>query len=240
MSAERSTPLNLFACALDGDIKSQFEGQEQPVTTDFYLCEPNVDREIQLDGIYAYMFFEPGHPYQVALEHRAKSHLKGAHYDANDIQIFKDFFIKVLRERPSIDELTISLDALMRVEDSLAFYKRPLDKRVDKVMELIKQRPQLNHAVEDLAEAVFLSPSRLMGLFKQQTGITLGNYMASLKCINAYVLYFKKGRLKDAALRAGFYDEAHFSKTSKKLIGFLPSAFVSNGVHTELITNIKV
>src|SRR5262249_26083212 len=51
--------------------------------------------------------------------------------------------------------------------------RSPFDARVQRVLDLLSHDLTLEHPVEALAAAVFLSPSRLAHLFKAETGETL-------------------------------------------------------------------
>src|SRR5262249_39904816 len=79
-------------------------------------------------------------------------------------------------------------------------------------------------SLRSLAEAVGLSPHRLMHVFTESVGIPLRPYLAWLRVQRAACAILGGDTLTDAALAAGFSDASHMSRTVKRRLGFPPSA----------------
>jgi AraC-like DNA-binding protein len=79
-------------------------------------------------------------------------------------------------------------------------------------------------SLEGLAEAVGLSPSRLMHVFTESVGIPLRPYLAWLRVQRSACAILAGASLTDAAHVAGFADAAHMSRTFNRKLGFPPSA----------------
>lgn len=76
----------------------------------------------------------------------------------------------------------------------------------------------------NLVNEVNLSESRLSHLFKKNTGVSLKKYLVwsrLKKTINSHL--HKEFDLYTAMIHSGFYDQAHFSKNYKNMIGINPS-----------------
>src|SRR5215475_13475792 len=80
-------------------------------------------------------------------------------------------------------------------------------------------------SLEVLAEAVGLSPSRLMHVFTESIGIPLRPYLSWLRLQRAAAAIVSgKVSLTEAAHAAGFADAAHMSRSFKRALGVAPSA----------------
>ena len=116
------------------------------------------------------------------------------------------------------------LDQMLLAESGSEY---AVDQRVVDVIKLIKQTVDDNLSVEALAKEVNLSVSRLVQLFKQQTGVPIRRYRLWHRL---YVTAVKIGRgesLTDAAIAAGFTDYSHCSHTFRSMIGMKPSLILS-------------
>lgn len=97
----------------------------------------------------------------------------------------------------------------------------PHDRRLQKIIELLRHKPTL--PVQALADAVDLSPSRLFHLFRAECGTGLGNYILLLRLQTAR-RYLLAGDwpLNRIALHTGFSDQSHFTMSFRKYFGAPP------------------
>jgi AraC-like DNA-binding protein len=80
----------------------------------------------------------------------------------------------------------------------------------------------------ELAQAVNLSPSRLRHLFKDQTGLSLTQYLKVQRMQKAKELLETTFlSVKEVMLRVGFKDKSNFSQAFKKLYGLSPVKYRS-------------
>jgi AraC-like DNA-binding protein len=98
------------------------------------------------------------------------------------------------------------------------------DPRIVKVIELIKLTVRENIPVSELAEAVHLSESRLVKLFRSEMGIPITRYRLRYRLLVGVVYLALDYSVTEAALAAGFASTAHFSKCHTAMIGAPPSA----------------
>jgi AraC-like DNA-binding protein len=82
-------------------------------------------------------------------------------------------------------------------------------------------------SLEGLAEAVGLSPGRLMHVFTESVGIALRPYLSWLRVQRAACAILAGTSLTEAAHLAGFADAAHMSRTFRRRLGFVPSTLRS-------------
>ncbi|WP_276090327.1 AraC family transcriptional regulator [Pedobacter sp. JY14-1] len=83
---------------------------------------------------------------------------------------------------------------------------------------------------QTFADLVFLSPSRLASLFKQQTGSSLSKYLLWTRLREAiYVTLSEKDKaLTDIAYYSGFYDLPQLNKYMYQMFGMPPTALKHN------------
>jgi AraC-like DNA-binding protein len=105
------------------------------------------------------------------------------------------------------------------------------DERVTTIVEYIKANFfQQNITPKTFVDMVFLSPSRLASLFKQQTGSSLSKYLLWTRLRQAvYLALSEKSRsLTDIAYDTGFYDLPQLNKYMYELFGMPPKALKLN------------
>ncbi|MBA4407785.1 hypothetical protein C0389_10955 [bacterium] len=105
---------------------------------------------------------------------------------------------------------------------------KQVDDRISAVIGVLKNALDSKIKLKHLAEKVFLSETRLVHLFKEQTGIPIRKYLLWQR-INIAVKEISAGKnFTNAAHTAGFFDSPHFSKTFKRMFGISPTAFLKN------------
>jgi AraC-like DNA-binding protein len=105
------------------------------------------------------------------------------------------------------------------------------DERVAKIIEYIKANFfQQDITPKTFSDMVFLSPSRLASLFKQQTGSSLSKYLlwTRLRQVIFLALSDKDRSLTDIAYDTGFYDLPQLNKYMYEMVGMPPKALKQN------------
>lgn len=112
---------------------------------------------------------------------------------------------------------------------------RSLDTRIHTVVKQIKEDVSQSYSVEALADSVNLSPTRLVHLFKAQTGVPIRRFRQWNR-MKAVIADAAAGiTLTEAALNAGFSDSAHFSRAFKNMFGIKPSFLSNRSADIEII-----
>lgn len=93
------------------------------------------------------------------------------------------------------------------------------DDRVRQVIEKLTSGEWLGYSVKELAQAVYLSESRLTHLFKEEEGISLKSYILTRRLERAYRYVNAGGKITQAAQEAGFSGSAHLAYSCKKFTG---------------------
>lgn len=105
------------------------------------------------------------------------------------------------------------------------------DARVTRVLDLIKREFPSAAPVAALAQAVGVSPSRLIHLWKDEVGVSLRRYVLWLRLRHVVACVAMGQSLTAAAHEAGFADSAHLSRTFRSMFGLpLSSLFGTSKV----------
>lgn len=81
-------------------------------------------------------------------------------------------------------------------------------------------------SLEDAAKAVYLSPTYLSRIFKQETGISFNRYLNNIRVEKSKTLLISNQvRLADIAPMVGFEDQSYYTKVFKRTTGMLPSLY---------------
>ncbi|MDQ4680213.1 helix-turn-helix domain-containing protein, partial [Stenotrophomonas maltophilia group sp. RNC7] len=100
------------------------------------------------------------------------------------------------------------------------------DPRIQNVLDLLHERMTERIQIEDLAQAVMLSPSRLTHLFKQEIGESIIQHLNRMRIKQAAVLMEQMGRSpSEAAQDVGFTDYNHFAALFRKQMGMSPRMY---------------
>ncbi|RBP52729.1 helix-turn-helix transcriptional regulator [Arenicella xantha] len=97
----------------------------------------------------------------------------------------------------------------------------PLDERLAAAMELLKEVP-LKNAIQRVATHCGLSESRLRAIAQKQLGIPLSKWLLWCAIARAGQATADGKSLVQAAMIGGFSDQAHYTRTVRKLLGVTP------------------
>ena len=109
--------------------------------------------------------------------------------------------------------------------------------RIAKALSYIHQAQGKALTLNQLAEHVFLSESRLSHLFKAEIGIPIQRYLLWYKVVQTAFNIGRGMSLTDAAEEAGFADSAHFSRTFRAMFGLTPSQILKRSQHVQIISD---
>lgn len=98
------------------------------------------------------------------------------------------------------------------------------DPRVLKAIEYIRAHIDAPISLSALAQAVYLSPSRLRHLFVSETGVSCKAFILWERLNVALALGFGGTSWTEAAHAANFADAAHLTRTCRRMFGMAPTA----------------
>ena len=96
---------------------------------------------------------------------------------------------------------------------------------VERVRALLADRLADNLSLQQLADAVELSPYHLNRLFRQHLGLPPVAWRNQLRVARARTLLARGGRPADIALELGFADQAHLTRAFRHALGVTPAAY---------------
>ena len=113
-------------------------------------------------------------------------------------------------------------EAVRRSRLTLGYYSEP----IRKVMEHIQLNYSQALTLEALSRVASLSPSYLTKAFKKETGMTLFQYIAHLRCRQAArMLRDSRASIQDISGYVGYEDNNYFVKVFRRQYGVTPSEY---------------
>lgn len=119
------------------------------------------------------------------------------------------------------------------------------DPRIVEVVRRIRESVRDNLSVNEFAESVSLSESRLEKLFKEQIGVPITKYRLRYRVFIGIIQLALGRTVTEAALAAGFASSAHFSKSFSSINGIPPSTtflkppFLDVLISNEVLESLK-
>lgn len=99
---------------------------------------------------------------------------------------------------------------------------RRVDPRIQRIIDDIKRDPSAGAAAEDCAQAVNLSFSRFLHLFKQDVGAPFRSFRAWKRARSLLQHVNREANLAHVALDTGYPDSTHFSHSIRQVYGLKP------------------
>lgn len=99
---------------------------------------------------------------------------------------------------------------------------RCLDRRLDAALVFLRKGPGEPGAIGAAAKAAGLSAQRLRELAQSELGVALSQWLLWQKLGRASRAFAAGATLADAAASGGFSDQAHFSRTMRRMFGVTP------------------
>ncbi|QGQ96376.1 response regulator [Paenibacillus psychroresistens] len=135
-------------------------------------------------------------------------------------------YAEQIEYQETFEELSTLLTIIIQKMVELMNAQKPTHKTIEHVMALIKEKYMTNLTLKSIAEEVFISPSHLSTLFRQEMGINFLDCLHQFRIEKAkQLLKEENGKIYIIAKQVGYYDESHFVRMFKKWTGMLPSQY---------------
>lgn len=103
---------------------------------------------------------------------------------------------------------------------------KPYSQEVLQAISYMQNNITVQLSGEQIAQALFISPSRLYKRFKAETGLTLGAYQDKLIFYRATLLLAERQlSIKEISQKLGFCDQYYFSRRFKAQMGTTPTRY---------------
>jgi len=101
-----------------------------------------------------------------------------------------------------------------------------MDRRIKRVLSLLEEQYRTPPSVEQLADAVGLSASRLAHLFRSEVGRSIQSYIVERRLQMAAMLIMQTDeRISQIAYGVGFGDVSNFNHSFKRRFGMSPRQY---------------
>lgn len=128
---------------------------------------------------------------------------------------------RIYREAPPFATVRERMEALL---DNIR--GRQPDPRIKQALTALRQDDSGSLSLEAVARQVCLSPSRLVHLFKEETGTTFRRQRLWMRIMHSTTLATRTRSLTDIASAVGFSDLAHYSRTFRRVFGMKPTSII--------------
>jgi len=94
--------------------------------------------------------------------------------------------------------------------------------------EIIEKHPETDIKLDDLSHEIFVSKYYLIREFKKEIGLSPHNFQIQNRIRKAQKLLEGGLNATETAINTGFYDQSHFIKYFKKIVGITPSEYIDS------------
>ena len=102
----------------------------------------------------------------------------------------------------------------------------PMDPRILQACQILSESLATEITIEELAEQVFLSPSRLSHLFRSQVGVSIVRWREDQRIMRAKLLLQTTPMpIAVVGQQVGYDDQLYFSRVFRKRVGISPSEY---------------
>lgn len=166
--------------------------------------------------------------------------------NSRQLLAMQDIFVQLERElnerkkcfslavRSLILQLFINLDRYQEGKVAVASGNGERKQIVEGIMEWVAKNYAETLRIEELCSRYHMSRSYLHRIFKQETGLTIVEYLISYRINKAKILLKNDSMsITEIAHCSGFQDLSHFSRIFKRQLGVTPRAYRDSGRKAE-------
>ena len=205
------------------------QGDEKAIELSDYILNADLQGRLSEDPLrnMKYLFVvNTGLATRFAIESGAPQEVV---YSSSDIYIRKADVAKSIEEILKLNhDYWVYLVGLVRESRKTEQYSKPVIKCIDYITSFFNTKV----ALEDLSGVTGLTPNYLTSLFKQETGMTVGEYLTKFRIDSACALLTQTDYdYLQIALSLGFCTQSYFTKVFREQTGVTPRTYRLN--HTD-------
>ena len=148
--------------------------------------------------------------------------------DMNSIYLMNMEYINDFVKLDTIEDVCFALTDILNTFTNEAFKPEQV-KHVDllsKAVSYISTNYMHKISLEDVAEHIYLSPSYLCKIFKEEMKMNFSNYLNKVRVEKGKILLLSEQlTITEIAILVGFCDQSYFNKVFKKITGLTPKKF---------------
>ena len=203
-------------------IRNQSSGLNE--TCRSALIPPGFEHEtLYGNAVVAVISLEPeSNDYAIAKQ-LMKRQVTECYFDLKNEELAVNDMASIYKSQTDSAQSSHMVNAILYSEMPELLEPKPVDKRIRKAMEVMREDPAQSHSLESLADLVHLSATRFTHLFKDETGVPIRRYRQWLRFRQAIQRITSGETMTSAAIQAGFTDSAHFSRAFRSMFGMKPS-----------------
>ncbi|WP_243394792.1 helix-turn-helix domain-containing protein [Leptospira adleri] len=223
--AFHSTVTSATVVGLDMDIKKRIEGKEEWMSARCFVFDGTLSHETVLRGTVGILFADPGSEIGAILANEAgpSGLSENPSWAPELIATCFEILNTAPEGYPNVLGKSFPFNRLAPLKNILE------DDRLIHVLRKLVEYPEENVNVEELAEEIGMSSSWLQHEFKNVVGLPIRAFRKWFRIKSAVIALKRGASLADAALAAGFYDQAHFTNMFREIFGISPSAVFGKG-----------
>lgn len=185
--------------------------------------------DLEIDLLYRINHREAGRHNRISAELVQKYGL-GEYYNKIEYYILNRFPESDLMIKTYIIQFLVAVNNILSAEvpDTKRYAKNV---RIELITQYISDHIESEISLEDLSQQFYINKYYLCHVFKNETGLTLKEFINTRRIARAKQLLNEGQSITDLCYRCGFNDYSTFYKTFKKLTGKSPRKFLENAVH---------
>lgn len=212
-SSHKHHMLQMFiskTCVSDLHIEDQY------VSGNYIIVDSDIMHELRPENkVDCFLLFDAS---STAVDRFREDYLQGQEWAILPVQYAHSQFLEFCHCPDDLHHKAFSVALFSELSISCQ-QRMNYDPRVLATISMFRQYKDLEASIEKIAKSIYLSPSRLSHLFKEETGVSLKSYMVMYRLQKAYKLIFQGLSVTEAAIEAGFYSASHLADTNRKWMG---------------------
>ncbi|TGM52220.1 helix-turn-helix domain-containing protein [Leptospira vanthielii] len=223
--AFHSTVTSATVVGLNTEIKKRVKGNGQWMSSRCFVFDGTLSHETVLNGPVGILFADPGSEIGEILTKEAGPRGLSSNPTWAPKLIATCFEIQTANPEQYPNILSDSfpfnqLTPAKKIQD---------DDRLVNVIRKLIESPEETVNVDELASEIGMSESWLLHEFKNVVGLPIRAFRKWFRIKTAVIAIKHGATLTDAALSAGFYDQAHFTNVFRDIFGISPSVVFKKG-----------